>query len=110
MNYTPRKISVTGTQGTVYLTEHAVEDGTYLHVASDVGHATIELDADQLFDLAKQIAGWFGAFVLTVDEMHERKTKLQDKIERVLETNQARCLDDYIDRNVVIRELLKELK
>jgi hypothetical protein len=71
--------------------------------------ASAMLDATQLLALVRELAGWFGAIVLTTDQQHACSDGLHDRIVAVMEQNESRCLDDEIDRGVVVRELVKAL-
>jgi hypothetical protein len=84
-------------------------DQTYVTVMSTVGHATVELDATQLWNLAEGIVSLFGGVALCEDANRDRVAMLRAKIVDVLSDHEARCLDDDIDRGVVVRELLKAL-
>lgn len=85
------------------------DDETYVTVASSVGAATVCMTAEQLWRLAAGIVELFGGTVLRYDDERDRATKLREKIFDVLVDNEARCLDDNIDRDVVLVELMKAL-
>jgi hypothetical protein len=88
-----------------WLTVHADEPGLF-----EPRRATIRMTAEELMKLAVEILGWFGAVALNADQRHGRWTMLRERIERVLAENESRCLDDNIDRDVVIGELMKALQ
>ncbi len=105
-----RTIDITGNHGRIMLTENEHDDTTTIDV--DPGsHGVvfqpnaIELTADQLWQLGEQIVSWFGAKVLRVDDQH----KLRERIEHVLSENESRCMDDDIDRGVVVNALVRAL-
>jgi len=108
-----RVIAIECVQGRVRLEENDDDDSTYL--TADPRRAPrsqaqgVTLSPQQLWDLGCQIVGWFGGTVLNCDEARTKRDDVRAKIESVLEQNEARCLDDDIDRGVVVRELLKAL-
>jgi hypothetical protein len=69
----------------------------------------VRANAQQLYKLAVGITSLFGAKVLSHDEQNMRSAALREKLLDVLERNEARCLDDNVDRDVVLADLLKEL-
>jgi len=103
---TMRTIDISGSSGRIMLTENEHDDTTTIDIDStmDAAHS-IELNSEQLYQLGEQIVSWFGGTVLRVDDRH----KLREVIDRVMADNESRCLDDEIDRGVVVRELVKAL-
>jgi hypothetical protein len=63
----------------------------------------VKLDSTQLRYLGDKILGWYGT-------EEKNRELLRQKIASVLEQNEARCLDDDIDRSVVLDELVKALR
>jgi len=85
------------------------DDRNVVTVISDKGGASVTIDATQLWKLAGGIASLFGGVVLNLDQQRTRNLALREKLFDVLERNESRCLDDNVDRDVVLRELLKAL-
>lgn len=92
-----REIVIDAAGGTVMICETDNPDG------ADVipSNATVHLDSTQLRFLGDKIVGWF-------DDGDDREA-LRKKLSSVLEQNEARCLDDDVDRGVVLGELMKAL-
>jgi hypothetical protein len=89
-------------------------DESYVTVEADRGDGssswiTVRANADQLWKLAVGIASLFGGVALTKDEQRARSAALREKLFDVLEKNEARCLDDNIDRDAVLDDLLRAL-
>ena len=107
-----RMIKVNVEDGVIVVKEVG-DDENYVTVEADIGNGsrwvTVRADAKQLWKLAGGIASLFGGIVLNLDEQHARKLALREKLIDVLEQNEARCLDDIVDRDVVLAELLKAL-
>lgn len=102
-------MSVSG--GEITITED--DDGGTIQVRSIASgfsrYTSTTITAEQLYELATQILGWFGAVPLTTDDQHARSDALRAKIDGVLGRNESRCLDDDVDRSVVARELVRAL-
>lgn len=73
------------------------------------GSVSVQLDAGRMHDLLVGIASLSGSVVLEPDLARATEVTLTDKIRDVLCANESRCLDDDIDREVVLRELVKAL-
>lgn len=73
------------------------------------GAVAVTLDATRLWNLIHGVAELFGGTVLEPDRARMTEQALIDKVREVLCANEARCLDDDIDREVVLRELVKVL-
>lgn len=104
-----RAIKLKVDQGSIVFVDDEHDNGALLTVASPLGHATVKLTASQLWNLAEDITEWFGGKALTPDALHAHHAVLYDKIFAVFEKNEMRCLDDDIDRGVVVAELMKAL-
>jgi hypothetical protein len=106
-----RAILIETTPAVIRLVENPHDDNTTVIIKerSPVGVSRITLAPDQLWKLAEQILAWFDAKAIRSDEQRAATDKLRERIERVLSENEARCLDDDIDRGVVARELVKGL-
>lgn len=85
------------------------DDKNVVTVISENGGSSVVLDATQLWTLARGIVSLFGGTVLSPDGDRERGLELRGRLLDVLQANESRCLDDDIDREVVLRELLKVL-
>jgi hypothetical protein len=90
------------------------DDENHVTVEADRGDGssawvTVRADSKQLWKLAGGIASLFGGVVLSHDDQNTRSAALREKLFDVLEKNESRCLDDNIDRDVVLAELLKAL-
>lgn len=106
-----RYIVVEGQAGTIQVNETDHPDGAtiLLEYSQDtIGGGAykrwqcVKLDSTQLRYLGDKIVGWF-------DDQEEREL-LSQKLASVLEQNEARCLDDNIDRGVVLSELMRALR
>lgn len=73
------------------------------------GTVAVTLDAQRLWHLIHGVAELFGGTVLEPDKARLTQQELIDKVRDVLCANEARCLDDDIDREVVLRELVRAL-
>jgi hypothetical protein len=102
-----RTVQITGVNnmGQVRITE---DDNDHAVVSCIGGDVT--LDATKLWNLAVGIVELFGGKVLCSDQVHERESNLREKIFDVLVDHEARCLDDNIDRDVVLAALIKALR
>jgi hypothetical protein len=91
------------------------DNETYVTIDADLPSgsthsSTVRVTAEQLWKLAVGIASMFdGAIALTRDARRVRVDDLRARIERVLSENESRCLDDDIDRGVVLGELVRTL-
>lgn len=92
--------------GEIIIDERA-DDETYITVGAPEGTRTaVALNAAQLWDLGEAIIALFGGLAMRVDDQAALRNKLFD----VLFDNEARCLDDNIDREVVLNALMKALQ
>lgn len=82
------------------------EDGASITISSGTQEGSIDLNAEQLMKLTKQLADLFGHAVVHPTEWRDQLVKI---ITDVCERNVARCLDDDVDRRVVIHELVGAL-
>lgn len=83
------------------------DDGAMISVAERTGHyGAMMVDAEQLMQLTQQLAGIFGYAVMSPTEWRDR---LVEVITVICENNESRCLDDDVDRRVVIHELVTAL-
>lgn len=73
------------------------------------GSVSVTLDATRVWDLATGIAALFGGTLLSHDQMRVVEAELTDKVRDILCQHESRCLDDDVDREVVLRELVKAL-
>jgi hypothetical protein len=103
-----RVIKLNVNDGRVTISE-VDDDANYLTVMSSVGHTTVSLKADQLWALAVGVLELFGAKAVRYDEVRAESASLRAKIFDVLVDNEARCLDDNVDRDHVLGELVKAL-
>ena len=105
-NSLTRTVSMSGigNMGMIRITETENDEAVVATIGGDV-----KLDAQRLWDLACGIVDMFGGTVLNHDQQRVVEQTLTDKIRDVLCANEARCLDDDIDREVVLRELVKAL-
>jgi hypothetical protein len=103
-----RKITIENGDSVIRIIEDDRDDSTSVGIyeAATRRGSTITLDPDQLWKLAEQILAWFDAKPVRTNEYRHT---LRGKIFDVLVDNEARCLDDNIDRDVVLRELVKAL-
>ena len=85
------------------------DDNSTVTVTEINNEATVKLDPEKLWHLIHGVAELFGGTVLTRDQARVTEAQLIDKIRDVLCANEARCLDDDIDREVVLRELVRAL-
>lgn len=99
------RISGVDNMGLVTITEDDNDHAVISCVGGDV-----TLDATKLWNLATGIVELFGGKVLCPDQIHERDSKLREKIFDILLANEARCLDDNIDRDFVLAALVKALR
>ncbi len=90
--------------GQVRVTENENDEAVIATIGGDV-----KLDAQRLWDFACGIVDLFGGTVLNHDQQRVVEETLRDKIRDVLCAHESRCLDDDIDREVVLRELVKAL-
>ena len=103
-----RKITIYGEVPGSGIIVDELEDGATIYVASPASPAQISLvlNAENLMKLTRQLAEWFGHAVV-------HPTEWRDQLERVVlavcEKNGARCLDDDVDRRVVVDELIAAL-
>jgi hypothetical protein len=70
---------------------------------------SVQVDAMQLWKLGEAIVSLFGGVVLSPDQHRAHAEALRSKISSVLFEHEARCLDDDIDRGVVINALVKAI-
>ena len=107
-----RTVIVNAENGRVVIKEVS-DDETYITVESDrpgmIVWTSARLTATQLWSLAEAIASLFGGVALRPDEYRDELDGLRAKIEDVLSANEARCLDDDVDRRVVVTALVKAL-
>jgi hypothetical protein len=108
-----RTIRVDGENGRIVVKEVG-DDETHISVEVDLATGSmswtsVRVTSEQLWKLVDATASLFGGVALGPDRMHERDAKLRDKIFDVLQANEARCLDDNVDRDVVLGELVKAL-
>lgn len=82
------------------------DDGAKVTVGEKDREAQVELDATQLMKLTRQLADLFGHVLVHPTEWRDQLVKV---ITETLERNEARCLDDEIDRRVVLHELVGAL-
>lgn len=73
------------------------------------GTVAVTLDATRLWELVAGVAELFGGTLLNHDQARNSEAALVDTVRDVLCRNESRCLDDDIDREVVLRELVKVL-
>lgn len=78
-------------------------------LSGEVNGRAVNLDARRLWNLIHGVAELFGGTVLEPDLAKATEETLRDRIRDVLCENESRCLDDDIDREVVLRELVKAL-
>ena len=94
-----------GTAGTV----EEIEDGAIITIGTSDPNAPdtrITLNSENLMRLTRMLAGWFGHALVHPQDWRE---KLKERVTAVCELHETRCLDDDIDRRVVIGELIKAL-
>ena len=101
-----RTIDISNHRGRIVLTENEHDDTTVIDIDSG---DSIELTSEQLWQLGAQIMSWFDAKVVRHDDQQKAAAELRERIERVLSENESRCMDDDVDRGVVVRELVKAL-
>lgn len=109
-----RKIVIVGTggTGTLIVSEPNCDENvvTIQHgEPGPNGSVSVQLDSERLWNFICGVVELYGGAVLTYDEKNRATQLLEDKVRDVLCSNEARCLDDDIDREVVLRELLKAL-
>jgi hypothetical protein len=83
-----------------------IEDGAIVTVAEREKGGQVILDAEALMTLTKQSASIFGHVVVHEGEWRDKLTKI---VNYACERNEARCLDDEIDRSVVVQEIVRAL-
>lgn len=101
-----RKITIYGEVPGTGAVVDELEDGATITLATPTATAQIVLDAKNLSGFTQQLAAWFG---LAVVHPTEWRDQLEKVVMAVCERNGARCLDDDIDRRVVVSELIVAL-
>ncbi len=109
-NSLTRKIKMEGVDGgCVFVIENGSDDNVVEIHGGGGFIASVELDAERLWNLASGIISLFGGVALRADTARNDREALTDKVREVLCDNEARCLDDDVDREAVLRELVKAL-
>jgi hypothetical protein len=104
-----RKITAYGEVSGTGLMINELEDGatvTAVLPEQHPAHPQLVINAENLMKLTRQLADWFGHIVIHPTEWRE---KLAAAIEQVMVEHESRCLDDDIDRRVVIDALVAAL-
>ena len=83
-----------------------LDDGAILSAMTATKTAQVQLNATNLMTFTRDVADLFGHIVVHPGEWRE---KLAAAIEKVMVEHESRCLDDEVDRRVVIDALVAAL-
>jgi hypothetical protein len=108
-----RRIAINGNGGSMLIVAEPEADENIVTIQhgdpGPNGSVSVQLDSERMWNFITGVVEMYGGAVLTYDEKRTAEAKLIDAVRDVLVRNEARCLDDDIDREVVLRELVKAL-